>query len=55
MAIDGGGSGRGGIIDNIKLDLYKYFCFSETKKSKFSDFISFQKKIDAINRNKAIF
>ena len=31
MAIDGGGSCRGGIIDIIKLDLYKYFRFSETK------------------------
>ena len=24
-------SRRGGIVDNIKLALYKYFCFSETK------------------------
>ena len=42
MAIDGGDSCRGGIIDNIKLGLYKYFRFSETKKSKYSDFIGFQ-------------
>ena len=28
MAIDGGASCRGGIIDKIRLGLYKYFRFS---------------------------
>ena len=31
MAIDGGDSCRGEIIDKIRLGLYKYFRFSETK------------------------
>ena len=32
MAIDGGDSCRGGIIDNIKLGLYKHFRFTAKQK-----------------------
>ena len=43
MAIDGGDSCRGGIIDKIRLGLYKYFRFSETKNQNTLNSLGFNK------------